>query len=416
MIFRWFESLIDAFKEPVDSMPPKSVWHFYAFYLRQVWPVFLAAIVVGFGVALVEVSLFGFIGSIVDMAKGVPDGKAFFQTHGRELLWMGFVALVLRPIFIGLHDLLVNQAVVPNLTNRIRWQNHRYVIRQSLGFFQNDYAGRIANRIMQTGASLRESAVQIVDAIWYVAIYTGSAIVMFAKADVWLAAPLVVWLFAYVGTLYIFIPRTRERSWHASEARSKLMGRIVDGYSNILTLKLFAHTQREEAYVAQAMEEQTQKLRGMTRLTTAMDSTITTLNGFLIVGTSALALWLWSQGKVTVGAIALSTGLVIRINNMSGWIMWVVNGIFENVGTVQDGITTISQPRAVQDRDGAMPLEVVAGEVRFEDIHFHYGKQGGIISGLNLHVRPGEKIGLIGPSGAGKSTLVNVLQIGRAHV
>jgi ATP-binding cassette subfamily B multidrug efflux pump len=187
------------------------------------------------------------------------------------------------------------------------------------------------------------------------------------------------------------------------------MGRIVDGYSNILTLKLFAHTQREEAYVAQAMEEQTQKLRGMTRLTTAMDSTITTLNGFLIVGTSALALWLWSQGKVTVGAIALSTGLVIRINNMSGWIMWVVNGIFENVGTVQDGITTISQPRAVQDRDGAMPLEVVAGEVRFEDIHFHYGKQGGIISGLNMHVRPGEKIGLIGPSGAGKSTLVNVL-------
>ncbi|QRN55889.1 ABC transporter ATP-binding protein [Dyella caseinilytica] len=407
-MFRWFESLIDAFKEPVDSMPPKSVWRFYVFYLRQVWPVFAAAIVVGLGVALVEVSLFGFIGRIVDMAKGEP-GKSFFQVHGRELLWMGFVALVLRPLFIGVHDLLVNQAVVPNLTNRIRWQNHRYVIRQSLGFFQNDYAGRIANRIMQTGASLRESAVQIVDAIWYVAIYTGSAIVMFAQADFWLAMPLVVWLFLYVGTLYIFIPRTRERSWLASEARSKLMGRIVDGYSNVLTLKLFAHTQREEAYVAEAMEEQTQKLRRMTRLTTAMDATITTLNGFLIVGTSALAVWLWSEGRITVGAIALCTGLVIRINNMSGWIMWVVNGIFENVGTVQDGITTISQPRTVQDREGAMPLEVVAGEVRFEDIHFHYGKQGGVIAGLNLAVRPGEKIGLVGPSGAGKSTLVNVM-------
>ncbi len=187
------------------------------------------------------------------------------------------------------------------------------------------------------------------------------------------------------------------------------MGRIVDGYSNVLTLKLFAHTQREEAYVAEAMEEQTEKLRGMTRLTTAMDATITTLNGFLIVGTTALAVWLWSEGKVTVGAIALSTGLVIRINNMSGWIMWVVNGIFENVGTVQDGITTISQPRAVQDREGAMPLEVVAGEVRFDDIHFHYGKQGGVIAGLSMSVRPGEKIGLVGPSGAGKSTLVNVL-------
>jgi ATP-binding cassette subfamily B multidrug efflux pump len=408
MIFRWFESLIDAFKEPADGMPPTSVLRFYAFYLRQVWGVFAVAIVVGFVVAIVEVSLFGFIGSIVDMTKGVPVAD-FFRQHGRTLLWMGFVALVIRPIAIGVHDLLVNQAIVPSLTNRIRWQNHRYVIRQSLGFFQNDYAGRIANRIMLTGGSLRESAVQIVDAIWYVTIYTGSAIVMFAQADVWLAAPLVVWLVLYVGSLAYFIPRIKERSWHSSEARSKLMGRIVDGYSNVLTLKLFAHTQREETYVAEAMQEQTEKLRRMTRLTTGMDATITTLNGFLIVGTSALAILLWSQGKVTVGAIALSTGLVIRINNMSGWIMWVVNGIFENVGTVQDGITTISQPRTVQDREGAMPLQVTNGAVRFEHIHFHYGKQGGVIAGLDLAVRAGEKIGVVGPSGAGKSTLVNVL-------
>ncbi len=408
MIFRWFESLIDAFKEPVDGMPPKSVLRFYAFYLRQVWGVFAVAIVVGFVVAIVEVSLFGFIGSIVDMTKGVPVAD-FFRQHGRTLMWMGFVALVIRPIAIGVHDLLVNQAIVPSLTNRIRWQNHRYVIRQSLGFFQNDYAGRIANRIMLTGSSLRESAVQIVDAIWYVTIYTGSAIVMFAQADVWLAAPLVAWLFLYVGSLAYFIPRIKERSWHSSEARSKMMGRIVDGYSNVLTLKLFAHTQREEAYVAEAMQEQTEKLRRMTRLTTGMDATITTLNGFLIVGTSALAILLWSQGKVTVGAIALSTGLVIRINNMSGWIMWVVNGIFENVGTVQDGITTISQPRIVQDNEGAPPLEVTNGSVRFEHIHFHYGKQGGVIAGLDLAVRAGEKIGVVGPSGAGKSTLVNVL-------
>ena len=408
MIFRWFESLIDAFKDPVDSMPPTSVWRFYAFYLRQVWPVFAAAIAVGFAVAIVEVSLFGFIGSIVDMAKGAP-GVAFFHEHGRSLLWMGFVALIARPVLGSLHDLLVNQAIVPSLTNRIRWQNHRYVMRQSLGFFQNDYAGRIANRIMQTGGSLRASAVQIVDAIWYVTIYTGSAIVLFARADFWLAAPLVGWVFAYVGLLGFFIPRVKQRSWKASEARSKLMGRIVDGYSNVLTLKLFAHTRREEAYVAETMAEQTDKLRRMTRITTAMDASITTLNGFLIVGTSALALWLWSEGRVTVGAIALSTGLVIRINNMSGWIMWVVNGIFEDVGTVQDGITTISQPRTVQDRGGAMPLEVTNGAVRFEHIHFHYGKRGGVIAGLDLAVRAGEKIGVVGPSGAGKSTLVNVL-------
>ncbi|MEY2114766.1 MULTISPECIES: ABC transporter ATP-binding protein [Rhodanobacter] len=407
-MFRWFEALIDAFKEPADGMPPTSVWRFYAFYLRQVWPVFAVAIAVGFVVAIVEVSLFGFIGRIVDMAKGAPAAD-FFRQHGNELLWMGFVALIVRPLAIGAHDLLVNQAIVPSLTNRIRWQNHRYVVRQSLGFFQNDYAGRIANRIMQTGGALRESAVQIVDAIWYVTIYTGSAIVLFAQADLWLAAPLFAWVFAYVGLLAFFIPRINQRSWLASEARSKLMGRIVDGYSNVLTLKLFAHTRREEAYVADAMAEQTDKLRRMTRVTTALDASITTLNGFLIVGTSALALWLWSEGRVTVGAIALSTGLVIRINNMSGWIMWVVNGIFENVGTVQDGITTISRPRAVQDRKGAMPLEVTNGVVHFHDIHFHYGKQGGVIAGLELAVRAGEKIGLVGPSGAGKSTLVNVL-------
>ena len=408
MIFRWFESLIDAFKEPEDGMPPDSVWRFYVFYLRQVWPVFAAAIVVGFGVAIVEVAMFGFIGRIVDLAKGAPAAD-FFARHGRELLWMVLVTLVARPVLILLHDLLVNQAIVPNLTSRIRWQNHRYVIRQSLGFFQNDYAGRIANRIMQTAGSLRESAVQIVDAIWYVTIYTGSALVMFAQADVWLAAPLLLWLVLYVITLAYFVPRTKERSWKQSEARSRLMGRIVDGYSNILTLKLFAHTRREEAYVAEAMGEQIQRMRSMTRLTTAMDATISALNGLLIVGTSALAVWLWSQGRVTVGAIALSTGLVIRIHNMSGWIMWVVNGIFENVGTVQDGLETIARPRLVQDRPDAVPLQVNRGGVRFEDIHFHYGKKGGVIAGLDLAVRPGEKIGLVGPSGAGKSTLVNVL-------
>ncbi|MGN6280614.1 ABC transporter ATP-binding protein [Frateuria sp.] len=408
MLFRWFESLIDPFKDPADVMPPGTPGRFYLFYLRQVWPMFAAVLVVGFFVSIIEVSLFAFIGRLVDMAK-VAEGAAFFHRHGRELAWMAFVALVARPVFNALHDLLVNQAIVPNVTARIRWQNHRYVIRQSLSFFQNDFAGRIANRIMQTGSSLRESAVQIVDAIWYVAIYTGSAIVMFAQADAWLAAPLVVWLLLYIATLAFFIPRTRQRSWKASEARSKLMGRIVDGYSNVLTLKLFAHTRREETYVADALHDQVDKTRAMTRQTTAMDATITTLNGFLIVGTSGLALWLWSHGQVTVGAIALSTGLVIRINNMSGWIMWVVNGIFENIGTVQDGMATIAQPRTVQDAAGAMRLEVTRGEARFEDIHFHYGKTGGVIAGLDLTVRAGEKIGLVGPSGAGKSTLVNVL-------
>src|SRR6185437_10960362 len=253
MIFRWFESLIDTFKDPVDGMPPQSVARFYLFYLRQVWPVFAAAIVVGFGVAVVEVSLFGFIGRIVDMARGTP--ADLFRKHGRTLVWMAVVALVARPVLGGLHDLLMNQTILPSLNNRIRWQNHRYVIRQSLAFFQNDYAGRIANRIMQTGGALRESAVQVVDALWYVIIYTGSAIALFAQADVRLALPLVAWVFAYVGLLAFFIPRVKQRSWKASEAKSKLMGRIVDGYSNVLTLKLFAHTRREARMREQLQRE-----------------------------------------------------------------------------------------------------------------------------------------------------------------
>ncbi|TCV94573.1 ATP-binding cassette subfamily B multidrug efflux pump [Luteibacter rhizovicinus] len=408
MIFRRFESLIDIFKEAPDQAPPTGVLRFYAYYLRQVWRVFVAALVVGLIVALIEVALFDFLGRIVDMTQKTPAAQ-FFAVHWRELVWMGVVTVILRPLFMGLHDLLVNQTLTPGMTNMVRWQHHRYVLKQSLGFFQNDFAGRIANRIMQTAPALRESAVQVVDALWYVSVYAGTAIYLFAKADIWLALPLIIWIAMYIGMLAFFVPRVKERSWLASEARSKLMGRIVDGYSNIMTLKLFAHTHREEAYAREAMTEQTQKVRSSSRMITSMDVSITTLNGFLIAGTSLLAVWLWSRGTVSTGQVALAVGLVIRINNMSGWIMWVVNGIFDNVGTVQDGITTIAQPRTVVDREDALPLVVRRGEVRFDDIHFHYGKAGGVIGGLDLIVRPGEKIGLVGPSGAGKSTLVNIL-------
>jgi ATP-binding cassette subfamily B multidrug efflux pump len=408
MIFRWFESLIDIFREAPDQAPPKGVVRFYAYYLGQVWKIFVAALVVGLAVALIEVTLFDFLGRLVDMAQKTP-AAAFFQTHAGTLLWMGFVVVVLRPLSIGVHDLLVNQALNPGMTSMMRWQHHRYVLKQSLSFFQNDFAGRIANRIMQTAPSLRQSAVQVVDALWYVTVYAGTSIYLFARADFWLAVPLILWILGYVGMLVFFVPRVKERSWKASEARSKLMGRIVDGYSNVMTLKLFAHTNREEAYAKEAIIEQTDKVRSSSRMVTTMDVSITTLNGLLIAFTSVLALWLWSRGTVTTGQVALAVGLVIRINNMSGWIMWVVNGIFEDVGTVQDGITTLAQERTVVDRDDAKPLVVTKGEVRFDDIHFHYGKAGGIIGGLDLVVRAGEKIGLVGPSGAGKSTMVNIL-------
>ncbi|QRY78730.1 ABC transporter ATP-binding protein [Pseudomonas sp. PDNC002] len=408
MLYRRFERLIDPFRDVPERMPPSDVIRFYVYYLRQVWPVFLALLFVGLIVALIEVALFSYLGRIVDLAQGTAPAD-FFTLHGRELIWMAVVALILRPVFNGLHDMLVHQSINPSMTNLIRWQNHRYVLKQSLGFFQNDFAGRIAQRIMQTGNSLRDSAVQVVDAIWHVVIYTVSALVLFAEADWRLMIPLLLWVVGYVGALGYFIPQVKHRSVIASDSRSKLMGRIVDGYTNITTLKLFAHTRQEEDYAREAIDDQTRKAQRAGRVVTSMDVTITVFNGLLIAGTTGLALWLWTQSLISVGAIALATGLVIRINNMSGWIMWVVGGIFENVGQVQDGMQTIALPRQVNDQPDAKPLLVSHGEVRFDQVDFSYGKGGGLISGLDLTVRPGEKIGLVGPSGAGKSTLVNLL-------
>jgi len=408
MFYRRFEQLIDIFREAPTAAPPNKVLSFYVYYLRQVWPSFAALLVVGLIGALIEVSLFSYLSRIIDLAQGTPDPD-FFKIHAAELIWMVIVALVLRPVFVALHDLLVHQSISPGMTSMIRWQNHSYVLKQSLNFFQNDFAGRIAQRIMQTGNSLRDSAVQAVDALWHVLIYAISSLVLFAEADWRLMIPLLAWIAAYTVALFYFVPRVKERSVVSSDARSKLMGRIVDGYTNIATLKLFAHTNSEQQYAREAITEQTEKTQLAGRLITSMDAVITTLNGILIVTTTGLALWLWTQSLISVGAIALATGLAIRIVNMSGWIMWVVNGIFENIGMVQDGLESISQPVGVTDVDAAPKLEVDRGGVKFENLDFHYGKGKGVIAGLNLNIKPGEKIGLIGPSGAGKSTLVNLL-------
>ncbi|XLY89478.1 ABC transporter ATP-binding protein [Ectopseudomonas mendocina] len=409
MLFRRFESLIDVFKPSPDVAPPTGMLRFYGHYLKQVWPLMLAVLIIGFLAALIEVALFSFLGQLIDMAQASTDASSFFSEHQSELVWMLLVALVIRPVVFGLHNLLTHQAVNPGLTNLIRWQNHRYVLKQSLSFFQNDFAGRVAQRVMQTGPSLRDSAMQVIDALWHVLVYAGSALYLFAAADLRLVLPLALWIVGYSAALWYFVPRIKARSAAASSARSKVMGRVVDGYSNIATLKLFAHSQEEEGYAREAMQDLLDKFRLQSRTITALDFLITCLNGVLIVGTGALALWLWSQSLITTGAIALSLGLVIRINNMAEWIMWVVNGIFENVGTVQDGMQSIVQPRQVLDHPDAKPLQVTQGGVRFEDIHFHYGKRGGVIAGLSIDIRPGEKIGLVGPSGAGKSTLVNLL-------
>ncbi|MDF7661577.1 ABC transporter ATP-binding protein [Erwiniaceae bacterium L1_54_6] len=408
MLYRRFERFINIFQDAPTDSPPSTVWPFYLYYLRQVWPSFIALLVVGLAQALIEVALFSYLSRIIDLVNHSTPAT-LFSDNWPVLLWMGVVALILRPIVIAVHDLLVHQSINPSMTSMIRWQHHNYVLRQSLNFFQNDFAGRIAQRIMQTGNSLRDSAVQLVDAIWHVLIYAVTSLVLFAEADWRLMIPLIIWLVAYSLSLRYFVPRVKQRSVASSEARSKLMGTIVDGYTNIATIKLFAHNDLEKRYAREAIQEQTDKTQQASRMVTSMDITLSSLNGLLIVSTSGLALWLWSQSLISVGAIALATGLVIRLVNMSGWIMWVVNGIFENIGMVQDGLNTISQPLSVQDAPAAKKLQVTRGQIRYEDVRFDYGGGRQVINRLNLNIKPGEKIGLIGPSGAGKSTMVNLL-------
>ncbi|RTY57291.1 ABC transporter ATP-binding protein [Pantoea sp. YU22] len=408
MLYRRFERFINIFQDAPSDSPPGRIGSFYLYYLRQVWPSFAALLVVGLVSALIEVALFSYLSRIIDLVNSATPATLFAE-HWPVLLWMAFVALLLRPVFIALHDMLVHQSINPGMTSMIQWQQHNYVLRQSLNFFHNDFAGRIAQRITQTGNALRDSAVQLVDAIWHVLIYAITSLVLFAEADWRLMIPLVLWIAAYIASLSYFVPRVKARSVVASQARSKLMGTIVDGYTNIATIKLFAHHDLEKRYAREALQEQTDKNYRLSRMVTSMDVTLSSLNGLLIVSTSGLALWLWSQSLISVGAIALATGLVVRLVNMSGWIMWVVNGIFENIGTVQDGINTIAQPLSVQDAPQAKKLEVTQGQIRYEDIRFDYGGGHQVINRLNLHIKPGEKIALIGPSGAGKSTLVNLL-------
>ncbi len=421
-MFRWFETRIDAFEADLTGPPPGDLTAFYWHFVKPVWPAFLALLVAGFLGSAIEVALFAFIGSLVDMMKASAAPSNFFAENWRILTLMGFVALVARPVVSVAHDLVKNQVIATTFTNRIRWQTHRYVLRQSLAFFQNDFAGRIASKIIQTGPALRESIVQLIDALWYAAVQFIGALVLFGAADWRLMIPLVVWLAAYVVALSWFVPRIKSRSTAASEARSMLTGRIVDSYTNALTVKLFAHAEREEIYARAAFQEQMQTWQASLRLITGMELALYSLNGILIVAASALAIWLWSLGQVSTGDIAVVIGLVMRIVTMSGWVMWTIAGIFENIGVVHEGMETIARPYAVLDRPEAKPLSVPHGEIRFENVRFDYGKtrrknddrpanfkSAGVIDGLTLDIRPGEKIGLVGRSGAGKSTLVNLL-------
>jgi ATP-binding cassette, subfamily B, multidrug efflux pump len=407
-LFRLFEKLVDPTAQPADTAPPSGLAAFYWHHAWQVRHLVVALFIVGSTVAFLDTTIPVFIGRLVSLASThAPD--ALFRDAWPQLAGMAAVLLLARPLAIACQQLLTNQAINPGFTNLVRWQNHWHVVRQSWTFFQNDFAGRIANRVMQTGPSLRESVVVGTNAVWYILIYGSTAIVLLGSRDLRLAAPVLLWFAGYAVTLRYLVPQLRSRSRRVSEARSTLTGRIVDSYTNILTVKLFARPRDEDAFARAAVDDHTDVFRRQLRLMTTLGVTLTMLNAALLVGTASVAIWLWSRGRINVGGIATAVPLAWQIANMAGWVAQSVTSIFENIGTVQDGMRSIAVPRQMVDRPDAVALRVGRGAVRFDGVRFGYGTSRGVLHGIDLTIAAGERVGLVGPSGAGKSTLVNLL-------
>jgi ATP-binding cassette subfamily B multidrug efflux pump len=408
VMFGLFERLLKPTGIPEHPEPPPGLIGFYWHFARQAKGLFAGLFLAGLVVALLDSMIPVFIGRIVTLiTANRPD--ELFATYWPHLLGMAGVLLVLRPLALTAQNIMANQAIAANVGNLIRWQSHWHVVRQSWAFFQNDFAGRIANRVMQTGPSIRESLVALVTAVWYILVYGTSAVVLLARADPWLALPILVWFAAYLGLLRLFVPRMRDRSKDMSEARSLVTGRIVDSYTNILTVKLFARAREEDAYVRDAIDEHTGVFHRSLRLNTLFGLVLSSVNALMVTGTGALALVLWTRGQIEVGTVAMALPLAWQIVNTSGWVAWQVTNIFENVGVVQEGMMTIARPIALTDQPDAAALTVPHGEITFEDVRFHYGRESGVLDDFTLTVRPGEKIGLVGRSGAGKSTVVNLM-------
>ncbi len=407
-LFRWFESRLNPYSEAAPAEPPRTLWAFCLHYSHGAKKWLIAMAILGAAIAVMEISLFGFMGAIVDWLSAA-DRATFLSTEGWKLAGMALVLLVLLPL-LGLIDThIIHQTLLGNFPLRIRWMAHRYLIRQSMSYFQDEFAGRIGAKLMQTALAVREVVMKLLDVSVFVVVYFAGAVVLAAMSDWWLAVPFLIWLVLYIWLLSYFIPRLGKVSEKQADARSMMTGRIVDSYTNIATVKLFSHSSREEAYARDAMEEFLGTVHAQMRMVTKLQVAITLMNNLLLFAVAAIGISLWLGNAMSPGAVAIGIALVLRFQGMSQWVMWEMSALFENIGVVRDGISSISLPRIVADAPGALPMPRANGDIRFEKVTFNYGKQATVISGLDLHIRPGEKIGLVGRSGAGKSTVVNLL-------
>jgi ATP-binding cassette subfamily B multidrug efflux pump len=411
-MFSFFEGLAKPFPEQTPEQPPKTLLAFCKYYSSGMWHILLTVSFLSALIAILEVSLFGFMGQLVDWFA-TRDPSTFIAQEKTRLIWMGLLVLVALPGLVMLESMITHQTVLGNYPMRIRWLAHKYLLKQSLSFYQDEFAGRVATKVMQTALAVRETVTKILNLAVYIAVYFISVIALVFSTDWRLAIPLLIWLAAYVIILRVMLPKLKQVSQKQADARSIMTGRIVDSYTNIMTVKLFSHHKREETYAKEGMNGFLQTVYPQMRLVTVLQALVWGINSILVFSISALAIYLWTHGSVSPGDIAIAVSLSLRLNGMSQWIMWEVSSLFESIGTVQDGINTLAVPADIQDVAGAKSLKVAGGKIDFQAVNFSYkGSNERVIDifhALNINIAAGEKIGLVGRSGAGKSTLVNLL-------
>ena len=407
-MFGFFERLVDPFPVQKPQRPPRGIYEFCRYYTRgmELWLLLMAGLTAI--TAIAEAMLFAILGQVVDWLAS-SDPATFIQESWVQLVVMSLFVLLFIPITTALQSMVVHQTLMGNFPMAVRWNAHRYLLDQSYGFFQNEFSGRIATKVMQTALAVRDTVMKLLNVLLFVVIYMITALVLVASADIRLCLPIVIWLGFYILVQRYFVPKMKNIAMLQADARSLMTGRIVDSYTNIITLKLFSHSSRESDYVRDGMSEFLNTVHPQMRLVTKLNVVLWSLNMLLIFSTAALGIYLWINGSITPGAIAIVISLAIRLTGMSHWIMWEISSLFENIGTVQDGINTLSVPNAITDSEQAKDLQVTEGDIRFDNVSFAYNDDGQVFNRLNLHIPGTEKVGIVGRSGAGKSSLVSLM-------
>lgn len=407
-MFGWFEKRLDPFPSSAPSVPPKKLLPFVWHYVQPAWPWLLLLGLMSMGIAVAEAMLYKFLGSIVDWLS-TANSETFFADEGWHLMVMAGLVLIVLPLMGAVHTMTMHQTLAGNFGMIARWKMHRFLLRHSMNFFANEFAGRVSTKVMQTALAIREVALKVIDVFVYAISFVVSMLFMVAAADWRLVIPLLVWLGIYMGILTYFVPKLGRLAQEQADARSMMTGRIVDSYTNISTIKLFSHAGREERYAREGMNVFLGTVHRQMRKISGFNILIDLNNAVVLFSTASLGLYFWMQGSVTAGSVAIAISLAMRVNGMSQWIMWEVTSLFENIGTVYDGMSMMTKPHDIVDAPKAPQLAAPQGAIRYDNVRFHYGKTKGVIDGLTLDIKPGEKVGLVGRSGAGKTTLMNLL-------